>query len=69
MMFVHVLSDYLTDKLGSLGSLLYVRTVDYSSVVEVGSGILFIGNLWGWAEEQTQYIIWQKQTKHKYERL
>lgn len=33
MKFMHVLVHYLTDKFGSLGSLLYVRTVDYASVV------------------------------------
>lgn len=45
MSFMHVLADYLTDESGSLGSLLYVRTVDYTSVVQVGFGILLVGNL------------------------
>lgn len=59
MTLVHVMSDYLTDKLGSLGSLLYVRTVNHSSVVQVGFGILLIGNLRGWEGEQTEYIMCQ----------
>ncbi len=57
---MHVLADYLTDKSGSLGSLLYVRTVDYTSVVQVGFGILLVGNLWCSTEEQTEYSMWQK---------
>lgn len=45
--FMHLLADYLTDELGSLGSLLNVGTVDYRSVVEVGFGVLLVGNLRG----------------------
>lgn len=55
--FITVLYHYLTDKFGSLGSLLYVRTINYTCVVQVGFGILLVGNLWYRAEEQTEYSI------------
>lgn len=44
----------MADKFGSLSRLLDVRTVGYSSIVQVGFSILLVGNLWGWAAEQTE---------------
>lgn len=43
-----VLVVYMTDKFGSLGSLLDVRTVGHCGVMQAGFGVLFVGNLWGW---------------------
>lgn len=43
--FMHLLANYLADKFGSLSSLLDVRSVRHSSVVQAGFGILLIGNL------------------------
>lgn len=46
--------DYITDKFGSLGSLLDVGAVGDSSVVKVGLGILPVGDLQGREGVQTE---------------
>lgn len=43
---MHVLSDYMTDKFGSLCGLLDVGTVGHSGVVQAGFSVLLVGNLW-----------------------
>lgn len=54
---MHVLSAYPTDQFGSLGCLLDVRTVGHRGVVEVGFGVLLVGNLWS-----RQNTVWWTQT-------
>lgn len=51
---------HLTDQFGSLGRLLYVWTVNNSSVGQAGFSILLVGNLWHWAKEQTGSTVCQK---------